>query len=286
MCNTMRTSILSAAILGLFAAGCAGELSGTGEGDDVQPGPNCGNGVVDTGETCDDSNTTSGDGCSAACAQEAGETKKLNVTVDKPTINTELNTDTMITVTLTGEMGFGGEAVNLTGSVVDAGGAALAGWTVTFNNASVTVPVDGTATAVATVHVPSVNSGLAGTVKINAASSLGMQTTESAVTALNQVSFDIRNNGAQCANDFNLTPVSVKVGTKVRFVNKFATAGSLVTVHVQDGGALGVPHEPDPGHAVDTAYERTITAAGGTFTWYCHQPGPNPATDPSITTVP
>lgn len=30
----------------------------------------CGNGVLDTGETCDDGNTTSGDGCSAACVVE------------------------------------------------------------------------------------------------------------------------------------------------------------------------------------------------------------------------
>lgn len=31
---------------------------------------NCGNGVVDTGEECDDGNTVDGDGCSAACLKE------------------------------------------------------------------------------------------------------------------------------------------------------------------------------------------------------------------------
>jgi cysteine-rich repeat protein len=286
MCNTMRTSILCAAFLGLFAAGCAGDLSGTDPGgDDTQGGPDCGNGTVDQGEACDDGNTASGDGCSSACVMEVSSTPKLNVTHDKPTVSTELNTETMITVTLTGQGGFG-EAVNLTGTIVDAAGATVPGWTVTFNPATVNVPVDGTATAVATVKVPSVNQGLIGIVKINAASSLGTTTAaDSTFTALNQVSFDIRNNGAQCANDFSLTPVSVKVGTMVRFVNKFTTG--LVTVHVQDGTASGVPHEPDPGHAPNTAYERTITAVGnGTFTWYCHAPGPNPATDPSITVVP
>jgi cysteine-rich repeat protein len=30
----------------------------------------CGNGAVDPGETCDDSNTTAGDGCSATCQTE------------------------------------------------------------------------------------------------------------------------------------------------------------------------------------------------------------------------
>ena len=32
--------------------------------------PVCGNSAVETGETCDDGNTTSGDGCSSACADE------------------------------------------------------------------------------------------------------------------------------------------------------------------------------------------------------------------------
>src|SRR5713101_4358892 len=32
----------------------------------------CGNGVVETGEACDDGNTTSGDGCSSSCQIEAG----------------------------------------------------------------------------------------------------------------------------------------------------------------------------------------------------------------------
>jgi cysteine-rich repeat protein len=37
------------------------------------PGPDtCGNGVVDDGEVCDDGNVSDGDGCSAACEDEAG----------------------------------------------------------------------------------------------------------------------------------------------------------------------------------------------------------------------
>ncbi|MGC4117498.1 MAG: DUF4215 domain-containing protein [Myxococcales bacterium] len=34
----------------------------------------CGNGVIETGETCDDANAASGDGCSATCANEPGWT--------------------------------------------------------------------------------------------------------------------------------------------------------------------------------------------------------------------
>ena len=36
----------------------------------AKAGPLCGNGVVDTGEACDDGNTTDGDGCSATCGIE------------------------------------------------------------------------------------------------------------------------------------------------------------------------------------------------------------------------
>ncbi len=35
-------------------------------------GPFCGDGHIDTGEQCDDTNTTSGDGCSATCQEEPG----------------------------------------------------------------------------------------------------------------------------------------------------------------------------------------------------------------------
>jgi cysteine-rich repeat protein len=38
------------------------------------PPPSCGNGVVETGEQCDDGNTTSGDGCSATCQLEGCDT--------------------------------------------------------------------------------------------------------------------------------------------------------------------------------------------------------------------
>jgi cysteine-rich repeat protein len=34
----------------------------------------CGDGVVDTGETCDDGNTDDGDGCSASCLLESDNT--------------------------------------------------------------------------------------------------------------------------------------------------------------------------------------------------------------------
>jgi len=288
----MRTSILTAAILGLFAFGCAGNLTGTGDdnppGDDVQPG-NCGNGVIDSGESCDDNNTTSGDGCSSSCTDETSTVPKLNVSLDKTTVNTELNKDTMITVTLAGEGGFA-ENVALTGKAVDGTGATLAGWTVTFSQANVAVPNNGSTTSVATVHVPSNSTALTATVKIEAMSSLGMTPADSAFTALNQITFEVTNNNAQCVYPTgpNAT-LTAHVGVKLRWVNKFtagAVAGDRITIHI-DGNGTGATHEPDPGHLINTAYEDTITAVGtGPVNWYCHAPGPNLATDPQVTIVP
>jgi cysteine-rich repeat protein len=45
----------------------AGAEAGVAEGG----GPTCGNGKIESGETCDDGNTKSDDGCSATCAVES-----------------------------------------------------------------------------------------------------------------------------------------------------------------------------------------------------------------------
>jgi len=51
---------------------CTGFLGGTIEsGPTCSAGAVCGNGVIEAGETCDDSNVTPGDGCSATCQTEA-----------------------------------------------------------------------------------------------------------------------------------------------------------------------------------------------------------------------
>jgi len=47
-------------------------VSSSSSTDGTTPTNNCGNGVVETGETCDDGDTTSGDGCSSSCAIESG----------------------------------------------------------------------------------------------------------------------------------------------------------------------------------------------------------------------
>ncbi len=61
-----RAALVVLSVLFVCLAGCAG-----GSNAPSPPGPVCGNGVVETGEQCDDGNTKSGDGCSATCQNEA-----------------------------------------------------------------------------------------------------------------------------------------------------------------------------------------------------------------------
>ncbi len=52
------------------AGGTGGAAGGTG--GSFNPHPNCGNGFLDVGESCDDRNFQGGDGCSSACHLEPG----------------------------------------------------------------------------------------------------------------------------------------------------------------------------------------------------------------------
>lgn len=233
-------------------------------------GGSCGDGIVQSGEACDDGNTASGDGCSATCTSEQSQTPAINLTIDKPAIPTELMTTHMITATVTGSGGFSG-AVNLTATVVDtATNAPIPGWTVALDNATLNLAANGTATAIAVLTIPSENKGLNATVKIDANSSAGAKQATSTVTATNQITFPITLNTG-CVYPTPGT-TNVTIGTKVRWMNK---ATSNITIHV-DANQNGIAHQPDPGSAPNTAYERTVTGnPGAAFSWYCHAPGPN-----------
>ncbi len=59
-------------IVGLSASlivACSGD-DRTGTGTTPRPSADCGNGTLNSGEQCDDGNTTAGDGCSATCQTE------------------------------------------------------------------------------------------------------------------------------------------------------------------------------------------------------------------------
>lgn len=244
----MRTSLFAVA-LSLSLVGCVGEIEGTGGGDD------------------DGSGSGSGSGSSA--------TPRVDISVDKPTLSTELLSTNMVTVTVRASGGFSGP-VALTARAVDAGGTAIPGWAVTLDSSTLNMSADGMATAVATVKIPSDKPVLAGAIQIDATSSTGAATAMSNVTVANQLTFTMKLNGGACVYPVAAgTRTTISQGTKVRWVN--TDAAGRITIHINDNNDIqGFVHEPDPGMAPNGGtYEQTAGSATGSITWYCHAPQDN-----------
>jgi plastocyanin len=191
----------------------------------------------------------------------------------------------MVTVTLQGSGGFSGPAT-LAASVVDSAGAAIPGWEISLDKTTVDLATDGTATAVATVKIPA-QAALAGSVKIDATSSLGATSATSTLTVAKQISLTMNLVGATCGPLANKA-LTIAPGTNVRWVN--GDPAKRVTIHVTpgQGSPTGFSHQADPGMApagtVGDKYEKVAVAAGQ-VTWYCHAPG-NDANRYTLTVAP
>jgi hypothetical protein len=201
---------------------------------------------------------------------------RLDLSLDRTSITTELATSNPIVVTLTGSGGFGGTAT-LSGTVRNASGNTPSGWSITFNTATVTVPTNGTATAVATVTIPSQNTGLAATAQITVASSAptGTFTRSASLIVQNQITFPIGIVNGLCSYPApSPGTVNASIGTKLRWLNK-PTNTSNIVIHVSSN-SYGVFHQStSPGSAPGAVYEQTLTGTPGlSFSWYCHSPGP------------
>lgn len=260
----MRTPLVL--LFGSLLVGCTVGDPGTGDDDDTG-GPNCGDGNRDSNEACDDGNNSGGDGCSASCQVEAEAQPTLTAAVDKPTFNTQLFTTNMVTMTLQAGGGFSGQ-VTLAPSVVDPQGNALAGWTIALDKTAVDVAADGTATAVATVKIPTDTRATTGKIRIDATSSLGSSRVESTVTVAKQISFPVTLSGTNCVYPTNAaTTLRVLTGTTLRFENNDATQNMIFHIGT---GIGGLTHQPDSGTLPNKFYEQTVTGTSGTTDWYCH----------------
>jgi plastocyanin len=215
-------------------------------------------------------------------------TPRLDLTVDRPAMATELMTTNMITVTARAANGFSGQ-VALTAAVTDAAGAAMTGWTIALDTATIDVPLDGMATAVATLKIPALNTGLAATLKIGATSSLGAHTAQSTVDVVNQVTYAMVLNNGLCVYPPNGV-TNIKVGTKVRWLN--TDTQNRITIHMDRPVRDGLVHQDDPGSAPGAAYERTTALngdgqlSGQAMSWYCHAPGPDTGAAHQLRVVP
>ncbi|HET7501992.1 MAG TPA: hypothetical protein VFK02_13340 [Kofleriaceae bacterium] len=248
----MRLPVLAAA-LGLSLAGCltvGDEGTPAPAGGDPGPGPGPGMG-------------------SDPAPVPDPVTPKLDVTVDKPTISTELYSTNMVTVSLHASGGLTGP-VALTASAVDGAGAALPAWTVTLDASTVELAADGTATAVATLKVPSDSAAMQGTVKVEATSAAATLTTStsSMVTVAKQLTVPLTLDAAgDCVYPKEMVgTVKVQNGTLIRWVNN---AASPVTIHITTPKIDGLTHQQGA-TAAGGKYEQTVAGTSGTTDWYCH----------------
>lgn len=196
---------------------------------------------------------------------------KLDVSMDKTTIPTELGQQTVVNVTLTGSGTFSGQ-VNVAASAVDAAGAPITGWTVNVDQPSVTLTENGSATVKATMMVPTDAVMLSGKLQIDVSSSLPAITKTADVTVANQVTLVMTSNAqGQCVYP---TPAvtNIKVGTKVIFLNMSSDNTFVMRIH--SNGQAGIQHE-QVDTPVNQSYEQTASSAGSDG-WYCHTPGNDP----------
>jgi cysteine-rich repeat protein len=263
----MRTHILAA--LALMVPACAGEISSTGGGGDDGAAV-CGNGQVETGEQCDDGNALAGDGCSATCQTEQVATPRVTLTVDKPTITSDLGVDNTVVVTATSEMGYAG-TITLAAAAMDTTNTAITDWTSTLDQTSLTLTAGGSATANLKLSAMGDAAMLGGTVTLTATGPATPATTSVGVTFNGVLHVTIDDSAGTC--QYPTTRAwKLKAGRQIAVYNGSTT--KKLVVHTA-AAISGFPHEGDTGTGPGEAYIKTIdaNAAGQADQFYCHNDG-------------
>lgn len=254
-------SFLLASIAALAFPACTQDITGAGTGDD-QPQAVCGDGIVGTGEACDDGNTVSGDGCSATCQSESASAPRVDSTLDKPAVTSELGKTETLNLTVTSANGFSG-TVTIAAALTDAtSGTPDTAVTLTVP-ASVDLSADGMSVVPVTLATTSdasgtaLNDNLTFTLTSSAGTSMAAATV--AVANIFTITF-IDGTGGVAANHAGAgLSYTVKRGAIIRFHNADTTttlipttvpANTATTSHVIHGdGAF--PHQ-DPRTSLTT----------------------------------
>jgi hypothetical protein len=239
-----------------------------------------------------------GNDCATACPAPSSGAGTVTVATDTATYSAQLNSTITSTITVTGANGFSG-VVALTAAVTDASGTAISEWPVTLDSSMVNITMNGTATAKATIMVPTTAipstdaTSMAGTLTVTATpmasgtTTVAPATSTAALAVANtlEIDMDVDATGKCAFPDFVLAgPVNVAVGTVVNWKN---TGTATYVIHVNGDGTSGISHQGEGAPALNP----TTTAAGqvwpedvkavvsGTVTWHCHAPddGNDPA---------
>ncbi len=236
----MRTPLLAGLLALLLPACLMGEIS------DVGGDPGMGSG--------------SGDGDGDGDGSDNVPTPRVTATIDKSTIATELGKTETLALTITGADGFSGP-VNITTSLVE--GTTQAGWTVTVDPPSVDLPLDGTATVMLEVKIPSDAVTLSPTLTLDLASTAAPASVTSTFAVANQYTISIPAGAGTGSLHPGLPgvnePLRLRMGAKVVFHN-----ADTVPHRIHANG--GIDHQDD-NLAPGGDYIATPTDSA---TWYCH----------------
>jgi len=191
------------------------------------------------------------------------DTGRVSATVDQDAVTTELGQTVKLTYALASMNGYAG-TVTATPSVTNAGGTAVAGWTLTADQPTVNLAADGTAQIVLTVVIPTDDAELAPIIKLGLSDGTTTATVASSFTVMNQVTVMLDVAGS--ASGLHTTwpaknaPLRIMSGATVIFHN-----GDIVAHEIHSGG--GIPHESG---SLAAGAEYKIANVTSDASWYCH----------------
>jgi len=287
-------SLLLAVLATIAIPACTQDITGGQTGPSGGDDQGSGDGQTCT---CPDGSIIQGDDCATVCPAPNSGAGLIAVTTDALTYNTQLMQTVTANVTVTGSEGFSG-MVSLAGAITDSTGTAVDEWPVTFDTSTVSVTMNGTATAKATITIPSTATpSMANTLTVTATpstTSVTAGTVTAQIAASNTLEIDMSTDGSKCtfpaATYATSAGLQVAVGTVINWKN-VGTSNNFV-IHV-DGNNSGIFHQGDSGAeapattAPGAIWPETVTAIGsGKVTWHCHAPADNgPAPGPAFTIV-
>ena len=236
MLHNMR-SILFATIAALAIPACTQEIGGgpTGGDDGSGIGSDPGTGSADTGT--------------------------IAMTVDQTTVSTALGLTTTLTYTATSMNGYAGN-VTVTPSVANAGGTAVAGWTLTPSQTTLALAANGTATVTMDVMVPTNDAELAPVITMAFSDGTTSSKVTSNFTVANvlTITLDAVGTGVHATWPLKNDPIHILKGATVTFHN-----GDTIAHEIHSGG--GIKHESGP---LPAGMDYTTTDVEAEADWYCH----------------
>jgi hypothetical protein len=223
--------------------------------------PGCMDGITDLGGGVDvGDDDVGGGGGGGGGSGSSTPTPRLDATVDKTSVMSELGKTESLTITIHSMDGFSG-SVPVSATVMDAG-SAVTGWMVTPTPASVDIAAGGTATVSLSVKIPTDSAALQPQIRVDLGGGSPMTVT-SAFNVTKKVTINIppgTGTGAPHTGMPLNQPLRILAGTQVVYTNND-------TIQHVIHASGGIAHENTSLGMPGTSYMVTVNADA---TWYCH----------------